>query len=71
MSSYVLIIMTLCTKLFNGLIIHSQYQSILYFLSIHGLGYRRTRVAVLGMRMGKDDITEFINDMLECACMMD
>ena len=26
------------------------------------------RVTILGMRMGRDDVTEFINDMLECAC---
>ena len=26
------------------------------------------RVTILGMRMGRDDVTEFINDMLECTC---
>jgi hypothetical protein len=25
------------------------------------------RVLILGMRMGRDDVTEFINDMLECV----
>ena len=29
------------------------------------------RAAILGMQMGRDDVIEFINDMLECACMMD
>jgi hypothetical protein len=24
------------------------------------------RVAILGMRLGKDNVTEFINDMIEC-----
>ena len=26
------------------------------------------RVAILGMRTGRDDVTEFIYDMLECGC---
>ena len=25
------------------------------------------RAAILGMQIGRDDVTEFINDMLECA----